>query len=98
PGGVAVMVVGQEVGLDPPIVGLTVLPLMRRGAVDARVRPVHRPVAEAAVLRLNLQRPGQTATEAVHASPRRDSGVCAAAPITPLRLWPPRSKRRKIYG
>jgi hypothetical protein len=78
PEGVAVLSVGQEVSVDPPIVGLTVLPLMRGGAVDARVRHVHRPVEEDAKMHRTLQRPGHGTTEAVPARPRRDPRICGA--------------------
>ena len=76
--GVAVLSVGQEVGIDPPIVSLIVLPLMRRGAVDARVRHVHRPVEEDAEMHRTLQRPGHGATAPVPARPRRYLRICGA--------------------
>jgi hypothetical protein len=61
PEGVAVLGVCQEVGVDPPIVSLAVLPLMRGGAVDARVRHVHRPVEEDTEMHRSLQGPGHGA-------------------------------------
>ena len=57
PEGVAVLGVREEVGVDPPIVGLAVVPLMRGWPLDAGVRHVDGPVEECAEMHLGLQCP-----------------------------------------
>ena len=55
---VAVLGIREEVGVDPPVVGLAVMPSMRGRPVDARVWHVHSPVEEGAEMHGNLQSPG----------------------------------------
>jgi hypothetical protein len=48
PEGVAVLGVREEVGVDPPIVGLTVVPLMRGRSLDTSVQHIDGPVEKCA--------------------------------------------------
>ena len=55
PEGVAVLGIHEEVGIDPPVVGLAVVPPVCRRPVDAGVRHVHGPVEEGAEMHRSLQ-------------------------------------------
>jgi hypothetical protein len=55
PKGVAVLGVCEEVGVDPPVVGLAVVPLMRGRPLDTSVRHVHGPVEEDTKMHRSLQ-------------------------------------------
>ena len=55
PEGIAVLGISEEVGIDPLVVGLTVVPPVCRRSVNAGVRHVHSPVEEGAEMHHSLQ-------------------------------------------